>query len=257
MEDFKWDEDRYKDALMFLASKYDDFWQQVEKFKQSKQKQSNRDWEIVSFIESGLEYKLIDWQKYQCYTQPTYEAPGRQMSLSFALRNNAKIHSVRRLSDGEVFTVGDCIEYMQWTDGGRTIKIAKFQIKGDEMYLVNAANNMSANIREADKIKRQPLFTTEDGKDIYEGDKSLNSVVFEDFSFNYNEPQYQTLVEINIFKDKIKIFSTEEAAKEYILMNKPCLSYNHVMEYCNQIINRFAPPFKEGLKELAKQKINQ
>ena len=89
-----------------------------------------------------------------------------------------------------------------------------------------------------------PLFTTEDGVNIFKDDTfyyvkftQYNMTVGKPFeivrgdylSFEY-EPQYE------------KYFSTKEKAEEYILLNKPCLSYGDVQEYlkvkdCNKVLD--------------------
>lgn len=78
------------------------------------------------------------------------------------------------------------------------------------------------------KVK-QLLFTTEDGVDIFEGDKYFRIVS----NFEIQQENAIKLGE-HIYKSQNIIrFSTKEAAEEYILMNKPCLSINDVLTIQN------------------------
>lgn len=113
----------------------------------------------------------------------------------------------------EIFTIGDK------TNNG-TISKFEIDVHGIRVFFEEKPKNYNVSLNSLKHIK-QPLFTTEDGVDIYE-DKEFNCV---------NQHLY-------LFKEKglccinlgshIKIFSTKEAAEEYILMNKPCLSLNDV-----------------------------
>jgi hypothetical protein len=92
-----------------------------------------------------------------------------------------------------------------------------------------------------------PLFRTHDGVDIFEGDEYW----FINGGNNYD-------IYIRFAKSghgnggAWQYFSTEQAAKEYILMNKPCLSVSEILSYID-----IGSLCAERLKELAKEKINQ
>jgi hypothetical protein len=144
---------------------------------------------------------------------------------------NTDIHSVRRLSDGEVFTVGDKINF--GTDGYNGYNpIEKFTIENHpikyncQALLVWNKNNYMFEISLWKKHK-PVLFNTEDGQPIYEGQGyaytpkgTLNYVNITDGNFH------------PLPKDGFLYFSTEAAAKEYVLMNKPCLSVNDIISIC-------------------------
>lgn len=151
------------------------------------------------------------------------------------------IYSVRRESDDEVFTVGDNI--------GQGI-ILNFKIQNNRLLIsTSKVKNywfgfIFDNIQ---KNKKQPLFTTEDGVDIYEGDTyyiinpKLNYLLTNHIAENGD----------NFYKTFIK-FSTKEKAEEYILENKPCLSLNDIFNTVTWLDNS-----KKLLKELVKQKLKQ
>jgi hypothetical protein len=54
-------------------------------------------------------------------------------------------------------------------------------------------------------------------------------------------------------KDESKYFSTLEEAQEYIILNKPCLSYNEVIDWHNNLL--FEADVEPTLQELVKSKL--
>ena len=97
-----------------------------------------------------------------------------------------------------------------------------------------------------EEVIDKPLFTTEDGVDIYEGDRIY--CIFSDFSIGFTG-------KLN-FKPTTLCFSSKERAEEYILMNKPCLSINDVNNcydspHGSPIHNKLV----DKLKQLVKSKL--
>lgn len=135
-----------------------------------------------------------------------------------------KIHSVKRLSDGEIFTIGDkvcfCNNY--------------FIILGFRISNTNASNKLIVDVKslennlyysyELQSVKhiKQPLFKTEDGVDIYE------NTVFYHVDLNWYIGSGRTTAN-NFQKLKgYKEFSTKEKAQEYIDLHKPKYSLNDI-----------------------------
>ena len=127
-----------------------------------------------------------------------------------------KIHSVKRLSDGEIFIIGDIIDTR--VDNKYKQEILEISIKNNTIVFRTKLGFVILSV--AKKVK-QPLFTTEDGVDIFEGD-TYYKVVNESFQLLIMEraPKGKSL--------RSKVFSTKEKAEEYILMNKPVLSLNDI-----------------------------
>lgn len=93
------------------------------KFKQSKQPPIGRDWEVLSYKYGGEICNIANvLGHYWC------ETLGRNLQWG-----EGEIHSVRRISDGEVFTVGDKIIWGKiWDNKNNTIHegtVAKFYIQ--------------------------------------------------------------------------------------------------------------------------------
>jgi len=213
---------------------YSEFWEEV----------VEKDYEILSYIGKStknvlsakldpfVNNKLIEWED-----------------------KNLDIHSVKRVSDGEVFTIGDFVN-------GRTIssfsinwmKIG-FKVHCDDVGKGNINDGCFFELQDL-KTTKSPLFTTEDGVDIFESDKiysiesSLNEVD-EKIAGIYKHSNTNHPVE-HWYKDD-KYFSTKEKAEEYILNNKPCLSLKDIittLDLDNITIKRITKITKTKIKTI-------
>lgn len=135
---------------------YPEFWQEV----------IEKDYKIIMlYLPNNLcPYKIITLSQKNCYAR---------------IENGHTIHSIKRLSDGEIFTIGD--KNSQGIIDGFNI----FDNNELRVHLLEFTDLEYYHINELLPIKR-PLFITEDGVDIFEAEK-------------------------------------------YILMNKPCLSLNDII----------------------------
>ena len=128
----------------------------------------------------------------------------------------------------EIFTIGDK------TNNGT---ISKFEIdsNGVRVFFEEKPKNYHVSLNSI-KHSKQKLFTTEDGVDIFEGDKIywVNINTFEKVNCNkYNDDLGEISIKSLLSKKyecKAIAFSTKEKAKEYILLNKPCLSLQEIKE---------------------------
>lgn len=163
---------------------------------------------------------------------------------------NADTYSVKRLSDGEVFSVGDKVKYrprgvIQWT-------IASFFIRGDGVMLVRSKDSEMVEAFDNDLTKvKTPLFTTEDGKAVFEGDEIYAVFTKHGFGFDiWGVWPWGAMAKSN-WDDTVKRFSTKKAAEEYVLMNKPCLTLGEVL---GMMLNEHE---EDEITEIAKSKISQ
>jgi hypothetical protein len=136
------------------------------------------------------------------------------------------INSVKRLSDGEVFTVGDKINIKGSLNNCQNEPILEIYIsKFNDGLFINTEHYIGASINIISKTK-QPSFTTEDGVEIYEGNK-LWFIDDDDWSMNERiTKKGDTYKNRGMFP-----FSNKQLAEEYLLLNKPCLSYYDVKSY--------------------------
>lgn len=187
-----------------------------------------KDYEILSFKIPGNAHWFANLQHNGMYGGWSEDHALNQLSKGIW-----SINSVKRLSDSEVFTVGDNTKYGC---------IDEFYIKNNHLLATTVLESSGKYLKDLQKTK-QPLFTTEDGVDIFEGDEV--TWLFRDElkiagTRKANENMYTYL----------KYFSTKEKAEEYILLNKPCLSINDVLSVGQRVI------VDEGkLKQIVKSKI--
>lgn len=166
--------------------------------------------------------------------------------------DKARIYSVKRLSDGEIFTVGDKIQTSM------TLTINKFIIIDNELLIDPFEIIGTVALNKISKSK-QPLFTTEDGVDIFEGDEYFELITpnFHNKTCIWNILHNKTRTNINYDQKSNREhgriwFSTKEKAEEYILMNKPCLSINDLLR---KKLDDDTEIFLNFLKKLVKSKL--
>jgi hypothetical protein len=196
---------------------------------------------------------LADIQHYnKDYTILSY---GNSESL-----DKYEIKSVRRNYDGVVFTVGDKINFNNI--GSATLEAIQFEVapsdKGTGRLCFVAGQDRSTslgkwwNISELKHVKK-PLFTTEDSKDIFEGDK------YWWVNINGDWKVWGPVV-TGMMSSKTKgipHFSTKEAAEEYIIMNKPCLSINDIIKTYEKNTNVRHISLIDWLRQLVKSKLEK
>ena len=202
-----------------------------------------KDYEVLSYIKK--DNSAITTKRENGFFLNSMFKDSHGVYSDYQLLNTWNIYSVKRLSDGEIFTVGDKIDCKGWFGN-----IIKFEIINNELKIfqqqhINSSKYKPLLIQDLIKVK-QPLFKTEDGKEIYEGGK-LHSVS-KDLLISPDDNRYITKGFIPNLE--YKHFSTKEKAEEYIIMNKPCLSINDVLSVGQRVI------VDEGkLKQIVKSKI--
>ena len=163
-----------------------------------------------------------------------------------------KIHSVKRLSDGEIFTIGDKVVGYN----NSIAKIKTIDLVGEISLNIGTDKPEGFSLKNLKKAK-QPLFTTEDGIDIFEGDDYYHT----DIKWKIHKSTNAKINSGNLIGVKgYNYFSTKEKAEEYILMNEPVLSLKDVASIYPGI-NKSHPDKpssqSERLKTLVKSKIQQ
>lgn len=216
--DFKWTVDLLAEFIKDYSDMEGTASELMEQFKESKQPKP--EWEIiqVSSPECGLYY--LDGYK---------------------MRPNDKIYSVKRLPDGEIFTVGD--RYRNEV-GMKEYTIREFEIRDDRLR-VNA-NELGFDYF-SDLIKIKPLITTEDGVAISNGLLHVCSVG--KTTFEISECRADLIQKGH--HDHYFYFSCRAKAEEYVLWNKPCLSLSEVLTRYNCVGGK-DNQFIECIKNLAK-----
>jgi hypothetical protein len=195
-------------------SQYPDHWEEVIK----------KDYKILTFkgCVSNTLYELDDAGLYRNKTLI------KAVDFRHAINNKYPIHSVRRETDGEVFTVGDKINRQD----GRYKKdvIRGFSIDSTDILLVSISNSIDAsycggkgcNLHVIDHYEK-PLLISDDGVEIYEGDECWGISKNNLLAHNYIMTKDYKVSWVTHY------FSTKEAGDRHIFMNKPSLSINDVM----------------------------
>lgn len=187
---------------------FSEFWQEIKE----------KDYEILSLCSSIG--NISDKYKDGKVMWTTDDAPKFYSIESILSKGNHTIHSVKRLSDNEVFMIGDQVTGLKakWDN----CYITNFHLDNNDLSVEVTENTTSwrYSINKINLKKKEVLFTTEDGVDIYGGDPHY-PVELKYFKLH---PNAHGKMYSNSNKDKFKIFSTKEAAEKYIIENKPCLS---------------------------------
>lgn len=179
-----------------------EFWEDVTEY-----------YEILSFYSGHSDDKMayIFSKTYNgLYSKGTGDC-----DLNHALRY-WNIYSVKRLSDKEIFTVGDKYEVLS----GGTLSIESFEIFENDLR-VNG-NYLLSKIKKA----KTPLFTTEDGVDLYGGEAVhwVHYVDLEYQDFSKEDSLFTNVVDTMGYK----IFAEIENAAKYIEDNTKKYSRNEI-----------------------------
>ena len=154
------------------------------------------------------------------------------------LKAGHKIKSVKRRSDGEVFTVGDKVVW-DWKESA----FPEFTITGFRSFpdsLMMDCDHTTQNFEVCSKsnlrksppptvLKDKVLFTTEDRVERSAGDVAWLLSTNNWRSCPTKVPENGKPF-MGATGNEFKYFSSAEAAEQYILENKPCLSMNDVMD---------------------------
>lgn len=164
------------------------------------------------------------------------------------------INSVQRLCDLEVFTVGDNVENFNF----KGYKIENIDLSDNTIFFrckIDDHTTFHISLKEAKRYKT-PLFTTQDGVDIYEDYNGVIHNVCNLGSFEYVPTNFKSYTSI-LNKDfdyytKNKnwlFFSTKEKAQEYIDLNKPKYSFNDICGAIDQSCH-LGPNYEKFIKKL-------
>ena len=194
-------------------------------------------------IAVNSKYSIVNYPEFwELQIEKDYEILDKEYTPGYCYHGNKnpnqwKIKSIKRLSDNEIFTIGDKIKLVEGKD---IIEINIININNNTINF-----NWYENRLDSFKKVKQPLFKTEDDIELYENNKYY--IVAKSLNISVNDEGIIT----KLFKpsERYLYFSTKEKAEEYIINNKPCLSLNDIKSILNQKYNT-------KFTELVKSKIN-
>lgn len=208
-------------------------------------------WTLDYFESNPKFYEQVFEKDYEILS---WKTPNMIVTSVIGLdEKQCQIYSIKRLSDGEIFTIGDKI-----SNNGVACDLEKIVIDGNYVwfyyhYPINSEISKKYSQQYTNSLKnvkkaKSPLFKTEDGVDIYNSTQVYfirKTWIISSFNADYD----CIGVSKNLGFDKY--FSTKEAAEEYIILNKPCLSINDI----TNIISWLGTAPQNRLKELVKSKL--
>lgn len=162
------------------------------------------------------------------------------------------ITSIKRISDGNIFHVNEVV----LTNNGRgKHRINNFAIVNNEMCVdLEDFPTQYEFLYKIGKLKKEVLFTTEDGVDVHKGD-----IIFYTQKDNLEIVTWACYSIPTPLDGEFVYFSTNEAIQEYILMNKPLLSLNDLLSVWNEgkPVDRSNSIMFELFKGIAKEKLSK
>jgi len=186
-----------------------------------REKLEELDYQILSFVSThklsnNHPSKLLSNGKH---TWLNNTSPG-EVKEEELLNGKYAIHSVKRLSDGEVFTIRDVVDGFSYNSRA----IEGFILYGRKIFIKQWGGQ--SEFEDIKKSKKTPLFTTEDGVAIFEGDDFFypNTHVWVVSKTKANVKTIDYVIKVN----KYKTFFNKEEAEKWVLFNKPCLSINEI-----------------------------
>jgi hypothetical protein len=227
----------YWEGQRFNPNDFCEFWEEI----------FEKDYEIVAMeIAEGT---ILEFKDGLCVKRSDEHSVGGTADLITILKeqyHKDSIHSVKRLSDGEVFTVGDCFDAGL---GSRTIESIWLDSEG--VLGFNHENGRISNARGTGVFhkakKLQPvLFTTEDEYNVFDGHWVYR--VNKDFTIDNAISNLACGID-----NRRKYFMTYEKAKRYILLNKPAISINEFWEISSMCMSNSA--VTRVLEELVKKRM--
>lgn len=173
-------------------------------------------------IETGREPSSDIWEerKYELFSWVDEKGniyENREPVASIVGDSSFYITSIKRLSDGEIFSVGDKVKKSGCENTGT---ISQIRMIDDRLYF----SSKTFGWTKLENIIKSVLITV-DGVALYEGDTyyCVNS------SFNISK----WVLYKNLIQENVKIFSSEIAAKNYLRDNEKKYSLNDMVSVVN------------------------
>lgn len=197
---------------------YPEFWEEV----------IENSFEILSFKQdSGITDLWTLFREGWSRNVNGYPVTGPYTTEAIVNNKLYNIHSVKRLSDGEIFTIGDRAKTIT-SQGRHTVTQLSIRQKctgrdgkggynydGIDRIWIDWEDDCGGNWLESTEKIKQPIFLTHDGKDIFAEDR-VWYVNKDNFYYDYiiAQPEVKFNSEIRAY------FLTREAAEDYIKRNK-------------------------------------
>lgn len=193
------------------------------------------DYEIVSTYQkhlSSLIYQLVKNKRFgnsfegDVFCQNGAEIRGFEM-IDLINKGKFQIHSIKRISDNKIFSIGDICCPKHYENNGNDYPIDKFEIIQDNILRISS-KNWYLDINNLVKVEKEFLLKTLDNFDIFMGDEYFS--IYK--KCNKDNFLYRHIAKPDHSKDDnfLLFFKIKENAEKYILENTPVLSVNDIIK---------------------------
>lgn len=203
----------YSEGSWFNPNDFSEYWEEV----------IEKDYEIVAMkIYKGI---ILEFKDGICVKRSDEISPNSTTCLKKILEQQPPedfIYSVKRLSDGEVFTVGD---YFDVGVGSRAIKSIWVDEDGHIRFThENGGYDSSFEAWTFSVAKKTSpvIFTTDDGVGMRKGD------IYYFVDIDGSSVDMRSTTQFSVKVSGYAYFSTQEKAVHYLIRNKPCLSIDDI-----------------------------
>jgi hypothetical protein len=185
-------------------------------------------YEILTFKSNRLSFYVPAIQKDGTYLDnPIMSCDGEGAPLEWMLKEpEYYISSIKRLSDGAVFSIGDKVrfskDYNSFTVEKITLKDNRLELYGDGLF---------CSVVESNVYKVMPvILTTKDGTELFENDTYYSlGTPGEHWRIQKHSVGYMEIGGFSAVGGDL-IFAKKENAEKYIKENKPQYSLNDIKE---------------------------
>ena len=242
------------------VEKYPKFWKAIE----------ISDFQITSL--RGVKEFCLEGKVYTIGSDGTFRSDGHLINLS-GISLHSMLHEGNSVDSGvlEILSVRRTVDYIEFTLGDKItpepfVRGRKFTVV-DKIYF-NEHNQLSYSTKDGAAPKtfvfgqntthyKSPFFTSEDGVDMYEGDTI--HVIQVDYTGKVTTQILSYKITSNARVGDSKIFSTKDAAWEYILFHMKTLSVKDVFEAWKESKSTYpiSISFLENIKNLVDKRVKR
>jgi hypothetical protein len=235
---FEWTDEKIVEFVNYTlnhSSAFTGRYQDLEDFKKLHTK--SKEWEIIRFhylSPDNCNHVYLKGNGEYCYGSGEY---GGSLESLTRYGSSWGIHTVKRLSDGEELKVGDDTQHG---------KIEGFEIYDQFLRVLYKAKGDWQFLNSVLK-KKQPLFQTSDGQDVFIGSEVYRVVIHPSCTLHDRVKKIKIQETPQAPQEGRVYFHSFDKAVEYVAENIPVLSLNEIKDH--------SPSWDGRLKFIAIQKL--
>jgi hypothetical protein len=179
----------------------------------------NNSFTILSFMDNEKKF-ILSFRNNNSHYPYFNQEHFTHNSLDYCLKNNYSIQSVRRESDGEIFSIGDALKFGTY-DG--YVNILSMSINNFGVFVFTCTAKWATQLSQASKFDNQTLKSVigySDEDKLYFDGKSEPIHVMEKSYVVLGKNIFFSVVQSFPKDDKAKKFKTHKAAQDYLQVQK-------------------------------------